>query len=643
MASVFLSYDRNDANQARGIAKALERAGNSVWWDRHIQGGTQFSRAIEQALHDADAVVVLWSTESVQSTWVRDEAAEGRDSGKLIPVTLDGALPPMGFRQFQVIGIPATGHARNVALQSLADAVASIAGKEANVDRSSHSPNPPRAAATPHRPWRLSPVWAALVAAVITLTGVGYFLFRPASASTSVTVAAADGSAASQALARDLLFKLSTLQSSRRQAIRIISDRKSAGDDPDLVFQVASEPGAKTAASLALVSRRDGQILWSGEIVPPSGTNADLNQQIAFSAGGVLDCAGRALTPATPLKPDTLTLYLGACARIAGLLGGDVSEVIPLFEEVTRQAPKFADGWAKLLLAMSPPPIEQRTTMTSKTRAQVSAVVEQARALDPDMPEAAFAEIISLPDDAIVQKFALIERALKASPDDPNLLILRSSLLGEVGRWNAAIVDARNASRLDPLNPWYQNSYLQTLGSAGQTEAAFEELAHAERNWPGASNTLESRLWLNIRFGDPQEAIRLLRSGVSNLPTEVQLILLAKISPTPENLGKARTIIRGALKSGGNLAGPIQGAALVGITSELWPVLLHAKDHSSKEYSVLFRPAFREFRHDPRFLQVVKRTGVLAYWQQSGKWPDFCGDPDLPYDCKAEAAKKIAA
>ncbi|MCY7271640.1 MAG: toll/interleukin-1 receptor domain-containing protein, partial [Sphingomonas bacterium] len=109
MASVFLSYDRNDANQARGIAKALERAGNSVWWDRHIQGGTQFSRAIEQALHDADAVVVLWSTESVQSTWVRDEAAEGRDSGKLIPVTLDGALPPMGFRQFQVIGIPATG------------------------------------------------------------------------------------------------------------------------------------------------------------------------------------------------------------------------------------------------------------------------------------------------------------------------------------------------------------------------------------------------------------------------------------------------------------------------------------------------------------------------------------------------------
>ena len=639
MASVFLSYHREDLLRAKSLALALEKAGHSVWWDRHIKGGAQYSKEIEEALKRADAVVVLWSSHSVDSAWVRDEAAAGRDSGKLIPVTLDGVLPPMGFRQFQVIGIPATGHARNVALHSLADAVASIAGQAANVDSSSHSAYPSRAAATPRRPWRLRPVWAALGAAVIAVSGVGYLLFRPASASTSLSVVAVDRSNASRALAQDLLFKLSTLQNSHRQAIRIISDSKSTGDDPDLVFQIASEPGTKAAARLALVSRRDGQILWSGEIAPPSGTSADLKQQFAFSAGRVLDCAGRALTPATPLQPDTLTLYLGGCAKIADLLGGDVSDVIPLFEEVTRQAPKFADGWAKLLLAMSPPPIEQRPLMTSKTRAQVSALVEQARALDPDMPEAAYAEIISLPDDAIVQKFALIERALKVSPDDPNLLILRSSLLGEVGRWNAAIVDARNASRLDPLNPWYQNSYLQTLASAGQTEAAFEELAHAERNWPGASNTLESRLWLNIRFGDPQEAIRLLRSGVSNLPTEVQLILLAKISPTPENLGKARTIIRGALKSGGNLAGPIQGAALVGITSELWPVLLHAKDYSSKEYSVLFRPAFREFRHDPRFLQVVKRTGVLAYWQQSGKWPDFCGDPDLPYDCKAEAAK----
>jgi hypothetical protein len=33
---------------------------------------------------------------------------------------------------------------------------------------------------------------------------------------------------------------------------------------------------------------------------------------------------------------------------------------------------------------------------------------------------------------------------------------------------------------------------------------------------------------------------------------------------------------------------------------------------------------------------------LLDYWRASGKWPDFCFEPDLPYDCKAEAAKLAA-
>ena len=54
---------------------------------------------------------------------------------------------------------------------------------------------------------------------------------------------------------------------------------------------------------------------------------------------------------------------------------------------------------------------------------------------------------------------------------------------------------------------------------------------------------------------------------------------------------------------------------------------------------VIFRPALKNFRHDRRFLEFARRAGLLDYWQKSGNWPDFCIDPDLPYDCKAEAAK----
>ena len=92
MASVFLSYDHENVSLARPIAKMIEKAGHNVWWDQHIQGGAQFSKAIEQALDNADAVVVLWSTKSIDSAWVRDEAAAGRDSGRLVPVLLDASL-----------------------------------------------------------------------------------------------------------------------------------------------------------------------------------------------------------------------------------------------------------------------------------------------------------------------------------------------------------------------------------------------------------------------------------------------------------------------------------------------------------------------------------------------------------------------
>ena len=101
MASVFLSYDRDDTDRARHFAHALEKAGHQVWWDLHVRSGAQFAKVIEEALKAADAVVVLWSARSVESAWVRDEAAAGRDTGRLVPVTIDGTEPPLGFRQFQ--------------------------------------------------------------------------------------------------------------------------------------------------------------------------------------------------------------------------------------------------------------------------------------------------------------------------------------------------------------------------------------------------------------------------------------------------------------------------------------------------------------------------------------------------------------
>jgi len=105
MARVFLSYARDDRARVSVLAEALERAGHEVWWDSRLKGGAEFEREIEAALAGAEVVVVAWSVTAVKSHWVRDEAAAGRNSGRLVPVTLDGTPPPLGFGQVHTIDL----------------------------------------------------------------------------------------------------------------------------------------------------------------------------------------------------------------------------------------------------------------------------------------------------------------------------------------------------------------------------------------------------------------------------------------------------------------------------------------------------------------------------------------------------------
>ena len=105
MADVFLSYARGDRTLAERLAHAIGESGLTVWWDRHIKGGAEFSRDIERQLDAASKVVVLWSKEAVNSRWVRDEAGVAADSGRLVSATIDGTPPPLGFRQFQTIDL----------------------------------------------------------------------------------------------------------------------------------------------------------------------------------------------------------------------------------------------------------------------------------------------------------------------------------------------------------------------------------------------------------------------------------------------------------------------------------------------------------------------------------------------------------
>ena len=103
MADIFLSYAREDLERARSIAAALEAEGWSVFWDRRIPPGRSFEDYIEERIKASRVVMVLWSPHSVASSWVRIEAAHGRDRRPpaLIPILIAPAAIPFSFQHLQ--------------------------------------------------------------------------------------------------------------------------------------------------------------------------------------------------------------------------------------------------------------------------------------------------------------------------------------------------------------------------------------------------------------------------------------------------------------------------------------------------------------------------------------------------------------
>lgn len=136
---VFISYARGDAKRVRTIVAAIEAAGYPVWWDAMLQGGEQYSGLIAAAIERAFAVVVVWSELAVASNWVRDEAQAGNERGCLVPVSLDGVQPPLGFRQFHTIDLARSSEA---GVEQMLAALAALHGQPARPAR-------PAAAAMP--------------------------------------------------------------------------------------------------------------------------------------------------------------------------------------------------------------------------------------------------------------------------------------------------------------------------------------------------------------------------------------------------------------------------------------------------------------------------------------------------------------
>lgn len=105
MTDVFISYKREERSRCVAIYTALVDLKLAVWFDAHIEPGTDFDREIEREVRGAKAVLVLWSSLAADSDWIRAEARTGRQNERLVAARLDDCLPPLEFASVQAVDL----------------------------------------------------------------------------------------------------------------------------------------------------------------------------------------------------------------------------------------------------------------------------------------------------------------------------------------------------------------------------------------------------------------------------------------------------------------------------------------------------------------------------------------------------------
>ena len=173
---VFVSYKSEDRARPKPLVAALEADGFSVWWDAHIDGGTNWHEDIETHLEAAKCVVVAWTKLSVghDGHFVRDEARRAQRRDAYLPVCLDEVEPPLGFGEIQALSLKGwKGNRSDPKFVAVANAVRSQVSGERIARPHVHSSGPKFS--------RRVAIGGGLGAVAIAGTG-GWLLFKPTAA-----------------------------------------------------------------------------------------------------------------------------------------------------------------------------------------------------------------------------------------------------------------------------------------------------------------------------------------------------------------------------------------------------------------------------------------------------------------------------
>ena len=509
MGRIFLSYAREDRAFAERLARVLEQAGYEVWWDRHIDGGEEFAAEIEAELDKANAVVVLWSKNSVKSRWVRDEAAVGGDTGRLVPVSVDGFLPPMGFRQFHTIDLAGwKGASRDARTAELVHSVTRrIDGKAAAI-------TPPGTPGSPlgRNPLKDRRLWAGLaVLAIFLAAAVAAILPRSNAAEAEPASLAvlpfknmavgdpyfAEGVAEEIAdrLSRERQFEVAGRTSSA--LFKDAADFKDVGRRLHVAYVLEGSvrsAGGQVRVNVALVDARKGMRLWNqdfrGNLNDIFAIQDSIGEQVAAHVKRQL--IGQALPSAMKTSGEVYSLYVTARSLMNLREPAKIEAAADLLRTAVRADPNYAPAWAQFALATQLAQFygHEADENASTPRAESLRAAERAVALAPGFARghAVLGLLLSNQDSTPEQQRrgrAELERSVELDPADAEAWYWLHGLRKADLDFEGALEALRRTAEIDPFFV-FSSYYPATAWDMGDHQAATGFLVIRARDHPTA-------------------------------------------------------------------------------------------------------------------------------------------------------------
>jgi DNA-binding winged helix-turn-helix (wHTH) protein/tetratricopeptide (TPR) repeat protein len=382
-------------------------------------------------------------------------------------------------------------------------------------------------------------------------------------------------------------------------------------------------------ANLQMIDRRSGSVLWATKIEREGGAPA-FAEEFGSTAAAVMKCALDERRHAGGLSLDVLSLFLTSCeAALRGTL-----DVMAPARRLAEAAPQVAGAHAMHALAaafwMSQVDDPAKIAAFSEEALQAA---ERSLKLDPETPKAYVALASRLgPFGNWLERERYLNRALEVSPDLAVGLAMATFMHREVGRLQEAADYGNRTLRLADPRASQNIPNVIFLNAMTGRERDLNDVFRMTEVMPQAM--ADGLRWtVDVWWSDPKtvaaDPSRLRRGAGSTKAADCIDTYLHRLV---DARGKAlRGLPAGCEEFQTDWR--IRLLARQGDVDAAY-ALFDTLPNSRRTTMFFFYPEMKAFRQDPRFMPLMEKIGLLAYWRESDHWPDFCSEPDLPYDCR---------